>query len=123
MFWFVTSGVNVKDLKFSDSKTLLFPSKTNPEEEERQKVIFLCESIKLKNCDEKEVLDLPNPTMPLASLDKPFNKRVFEQVNKNSWVGLKIESFFDSTATTSSTRFPFVATLPVMVFLGKFSQG
>jgi hypothetical protein len=119
----VTSGVNVKDLKFSDSKTLLFPSKTNQEEEERQKVIFLCESIKLKNCDEKEVLDLPNPTMPLASLDKPFNKRVFEQVKKNSWVGLKIEYFFDSTATTSSTRFPFVATLPVMVFLGKFSQG
>jgi hypothetical protein len=48
MFWFVTSGVNVKDLKFSDSKTLLFPSKTNPEAEERQKVICLCESIKLK---------------------------------------------------------------------------
>jgi len=43
----------------------------------KKKVIFLCESIELKNCDEKEVLDLPNPTIPLASLDKPFNKRVF----------------------------------------------
>lgn len=89
----------------SDLETLFFQSETNPYEEDDQKVIFLCKSIELKNCDEKEVLDLPNPTMPLASLNNPLNKRVFKQVNKNSWAGSKIESLIYFTATTSSTSF------------------
>lgn len=79
-------------------------------------MIFLCELIELKTCDEKEVLDLPKPTMPLASLDKPFKRRVCEQVKRKSWACSKIESFVDLKATTSSTSFPSVATLPVMVF-------
>lgn len=88
----------------SDLETLFLQSETNPYEDD-QKVIFLCESIELKNCDEKEVLDLPNPTMPLASLNNPLNKRVFNQVNKNLWAGSKIESLIYFTATTSSTSF------------------
>jgi len=67
-----------------DSEILFLQSETNPDEEDKQKLIFLCESTELKDCDEKEVLDLPNPTMPLSSLDNPLNKRVFKQVNKNS---------------------------------------
>lgn len=43
----------------SDLETLFLQSETNPYEEDDQKVIFLCKSIELKNCDEKEVLELP----------------------------------------------------------------
>ena len=58
-------------------KPCFFQVKQTQMKKIKKKVIFLCESIELKNCDEKEVLDLPNPTIHLASLDNPFNKRVF----------------------------------------------
>lgn len=90
-FWLVTRGVKVRDLRISFSEAVL-PSKRTPEEEERQRVIFLCEVIELNNCDEKELRDLPKPSIPFAPVDKPFKRKVFDEQVKSS---SKFESFVD----------------------------
>lgn len=85
-------------------------------------MIFLWELIELKNCDEKEVRDLPRPTMPLAPLAKPFKRGVCEQVKSN---GCFVGSGSNSTtldlesAIRSSTSSPSVAPFPVMLFSGR----
>lgn len=83
----VTRGVNVRDLRISDSWAIVLPNRTTPEEDERQRVIFLCVVKESKTCEVKEVRVLPRPNMPLAPLAKPFKSMLGEHVKRIWCVG------------------------------------